>query len=193
MTIKITFGLRGSNSPFMGFIGISSEGLSSPSSFVGIDAITASVSSENINGVDIINTNISQNQDAYAYELHNVDYRDFRDDNYSSFISAESVVDYINTEIQLISKNIVLRYTKLPNHVGILTVAQNVQFQYKVLDEGMLSIFWDSNTFPASVDVSHFDNRIISGVITSTGDYYLDYDKTNASGITTSTLHIHVI
>lgn len=177
----------------MGFIGISSEGLSSPSSFVGIDAITASVSSENINGVDIINTNISQNQDAYAYELHNVDYRDFRDDNDSSFISAESVVDYINTEIQLISKNIVLRYTKLPNHVGILTVAQNVQFQYKVLDEGMLSIFWDSNTFPASVDVSHFDNRIISGVITSTGDYYLDYDKTNASGITTSTLHIHVI
>ena len=193
MTIKISFGLRGENSPFMGFIGISSTGQSSPSSIVSVDSITANVSVANTNGVTIINSNIGENQDVIAYELHNVDYRDFRDDNNSSFISAESVVDYINTEIQLITDNIILRYTKLPNTVGILTVAQNVQFQYKLPDPGVLSIFWDESTFPSGVDVSHFDNRILHGTITTTGDYYLEYDKTNATGITTSTLHIEVI
>lgn len=177
----------------MGFIGLSSVGQASPSPFIGVEDIIASVSIGNTYGIDILNTRMSQNQDANVYELHNVDYRDFTDDNNNAFISAEAVVDYINTEASLISQNIILRYTRLPNYVGILTVAQNVQFQYKLLDQGVISIFWDESSFPPSVDVSHFDNRIISGVITTTGDYYLEYEKTNASGITTSTLHIEVI
>lgn len=193
MTIKISFGLRGENSPFMGFIGVSSTGQSSPSSIVSVDSISASVSVANTNGVNIINNTIGENQDVVAYELHNVDYRDFRGDNNSSFTSAESVADYINTEIQLITENIILRYTKLPNTVGILTVAQNVQFQYKVPDPGIISLFWDENTIPPGVDISHYDNRIVQGTITTIGDYYLEYDKTNATGITTSTLHIEVI
>ena len=193
MTIKISFGLRGENSPFMGFIGVSSEGQSSPSSIVSVDAITASVSAANTNGINITNSNVGENQDGAAYELHNVDYRDFRGDNNSPFTSAESVADYINSEIQLITDNIILRYTKLPNTVGILTVAQNVQFQYKLPDPGVLSIFWDENTFPSGVDVSHYDNRIIQGIISTVGDYYLEYEKTNATGITTSTLHLEII
>ena len=177
----------------MGFIGVSSEGQSSPSSIVSVDAITASVSAANTNGINITNSNVGENQDGAAYELHNVDYRDFRGDNNSPFTSAESVADYINSEIQLITDNIILRYTKLPNTVGILTVAQNVQFQYKLPDPGVLSIFWDENTFPSGVDVSHYDNRIIQGIISTVGDYYLEYEKTNATGITTSTLHLEII
>lgn len=178
----------------MGFIGLSSTGQSSPNSLIAVDSVSANVSAANTNGVNIINDRVGENQGGIiAYELHNIDYRDFRGDNNSSFISAESVVDYINTEIQLIKDNIILRYTKLPNTVGILTVAHDVQFQYKLPDPGILSLFWDESTFPPGVDVSHFDNRIINGTITTTGDYYLYYDKTNATGITTSTLHIEVI
>ena len=178
----------------MGFIGVSSTGQSAPSSIIPVDSVAASVSIANTNGVNITNERVGDNQGGLtAYELHNVDYRDFRGDNNSSFTSAEAVADYINTEIQLIQDNIILRYTKLPNTVGILTVAHSVQFQYKLPDAGILSVFWDETTFPSGVDVSHFDNRILNGTITTPGDYYLEYDKTNATGITTSTLHIEVI
>lgn len=193
MTIKITFGVRGEYSPLMGFLGVTSSGQSSPSSIVSINSVVASVSIGNTFGVNIENTYVSSNQSSTSYDLYNVDYREFRDSNNNEFISPEAVTDYINSSIQIATDNIALRYTRLPSVIGITTVTQNTPFEYQIQDPGVLSIFWKKLSIPLGIEVSQFDNRTISGILTSVGDYYLEYEKANATGLTTSTLHISVV
>ena len=190
MPITISFGRRGDFSPFMGFLGVSSEGQSSPSQLISVNAVSAGINSTNNSNLDVFNTYVNHSS---GYELFDVSYTEFRDENNNPFTDAQSTVDYINDRAQVAQNNTSLFFNYRPFVVNQITVSQNVPFDYKIADPGLLSIFWEENSFPAGVTVSEYDHRIVSGTISSTGDYYLQYEKANAVGITTAVLHIDVV
>ena len=190
MTIKISFGLRGENSPFIAFLGISSIGQSSPSNLVSVNGINAGTTGSNL--VNVENTFETDRSDTTFYELFNVHYSNFIDDNNEAFNDASEVADYINDKAELLAGNTSLRFSRLNVGVTTIAVSSGVAFTHSITDAGLLSIFWDRDTFPSGVAVSPFDRRKVTGTISSVGDYYLSYDKANAVGITTSSLHIEV-
>ena len=193
MPITISFGRRGDYSPFLGFLGVSSEGKSSPSQLISVNAVAAGINSTNSSNIDVTNSYVTGNQDSTAYELFDVSYTDFRDEDSNSFTDAQSLVDYINDRAQVAQDNIRLFFSRSQAVTNNTTVSRNTSFEYRIPDSGLLSIFWKENTFPQGVTVSRYDRRIVSGIISSTGDYYLSYEKANAVGISTSTLHIEVV
>jgi hypothetical protein len=174
----------------MGFLGVSSEGQSSPSQLISVNAVSAGINSTNNSNIDILNIYLNHST---GYELADVSYTEFRDESNNPFIDAQSVVDYINDRAQVAQENVSLFFNYRPFVVNQITVGQNILFDYKIADPGLLSIFWEESTFPSGVTVSEYDHRIVSGTISSTGDYYLQYEKANAVGITTAVLHIDVI
>lgn len=191
MTIKISFGLRGENSPFITFLGISSIGQSSASTVVSVSGINAGTTGSEL--VNVENTFESGRSDTTVYELFNVHYSNFIDDNDEAFNDASEVADYINDKAELLAENVSLRFSRLNVGFSTISVSSGVAFTHSVTDPGLLSIFWNRDTFPSGVSVSPFDRRKITGTISSVGDYYLAYDKSNAVGITTSSLHIEVV
>lgn len=191
MTIKISLGLRGEDSPFIAFLGISSEGQGSASAIVSASSINASTNGSDL--VSVENTSASGRSDNTVYELLDVHYTDFVDNNDASFPNASAVSDYINDQVELLSENVSLKFSRLSVGVSTISVSSGVAFTHSITDPGLLSIFWDRDTFPTGVSVSPFDRRKVTGIITNTGDYYLAYDKANAVGISTSSLHIEVV
>ena len=190
MTIKISFGLRGENSPFIAFLGISSIGQSSPSNLVSVSGINAGTTGSDL--VNVENTFETGRGDTTFYELFHVHYSNFVDDNDEVFNDASEVADYINDKAELLEGNVALRFNRL--NVGVTTIAASsgVAFTHSITDAGLLSIFWDRDSFPSGVTVSPFDRRKVTGTISSVGVYYLLYEKANAVGISTSSLHIEV-
>ena len=89
MTIKISFGLRGENSPFITFLGISSIGQSSASTVVSVSGINAGTTGSEL--VNVENTFESGRSDTTVYELFNVHYSNFIDDNDETFNNASEV------------------------------------------------------------------------------------------------------
>ena len=143
--------------------------------------------------VNVENTFESGRSDTTVYELFNVHYSNFIDDNDEAFNDASEVADYINDKAELLAENVSLRFSRLNVGFSTISVSSGVAFTHSVTDPGLLSIFWNRDTFPSGVSVSPFDRRKITGTISSVGDYYLAYDKSNAVGITTSSLHIEVV
>ena len=191
MTIKISLGLRGEYSPFIAFLGISSVGQGSGSAIVSVSSINASTNGSDL--VSVENTSDSGRNGSAVYELLDVHYTDFVDNNDASFPNASAVADYISDQVELLSENVSLKFSRLSVGVSTISVSSGVAFTHSITDPGLLSIFWDRDTFPTGVSVSPFDRRKVTGIITNTGDYYLAYDKANAVGISTSSLHIEVV
>ena len=174
----------------MGFLGVSSEGQSSPSQLISVNAVSAGINTVNNSHIDVTNSYVNGNT---GYELFDVDYNQFRDDNNNTFTDAQAVVDYINDRSQVAKDNVSLYFTPSTSAVNQITVSQSTAFDYQIPDIGLISIFWEESSFPSGVTVSQYDHRVVSGTISSTGDYYLFYEKTNSVGISTSTLHIEVV
>ena len=192
MTISIARGPRGADSPFLIFYGSTSNS-SSPTDGVNfVSNITAAVNATNPNGVDITNDLATAGAGTNVYEVFDAPYDEWRDLNDSSFSSAGEVVNYINTLTAERVDSINSRY----NFVGTastIQVTQNVAFEHSVAQDYISGYFWREIDFPNGVEVSRYDRRIISGIITQIGLYDLTYEVANQSGIATNTLTLDVL
>ena len=190
MTIRISLGLRGEYSPFISFLGISSMGQGSGSAIISITSVNAST-----NGADLVsveNTAESIRNHSTVYELSDVHYTDFVNHYGAAFPNAPAVADYINDQAELLTENVTRHSHLLDVGISTITVSSGAAFTHGIGESGILNVFWDEDTFPSGVTVSPFDRRIVTGIITNTGNYYLAYDKANSVGISTSSLHIEV-
>ena len=96
MPIRIHRGPGGSNSPFVSFVGVSSDSGSASSNFNFVENIKAEISGDP-DKVDIVNRMATDYSPHTVYEIQEVHYTDWLDDDGNPFTSAVGVASYINS------------------------------------------------------------------------------------------------
>lgn len=194
MAIRIKKGPSNGSSPLLSFLGLSVDGSSAASQFNLITNILAQVNSVDNTRVDIVNLDLTlQRGGTQILELGGVSFDDWLGDQNETFTSAQEVVDYINLDIiaATIAKIELVTNTATANS-GIVTVGAGVTFTYKANGTGGIAYYWNELDFPPGVWVSTYDHRVISGVVTTPGNYIINYEVANQVGITSTFLDLVV-
>jgi len=192
MTIQIIRGLQGIQSSSIAFVGVTSDNTSSAKYLHEANAITASVGSNDT--VDIVDDRLSTNNGGgITYDLFGVHYSEYRDIDGNTFNSAVGVVSYIQAIQVGIETAMYLRRSKpLTISGNTLNATANIEFEYDASKIRGVSYFWDGSTFPNGVSVSVYDQRKISGIITETGSYNIEYEVANGLGTVQTSVNIIV-
>ena len=193
MTIQITRGPQGSRSPVISFVGTASDGTSSADVFNNVFNITAIVNIADTDRVDVYNNNLTATAGETIYVIRGVSYTDWIDENGNTFDSAIDVVAYINNQATESVTNLINRVSSPIGGGQVVTVGVNSSFEYKAQYQGGAGFYWSESSFPPNVEVSRYDRRKISGTISSTGSYVIDYEVANVNGITSSFVTINVV
>ncbi len=193
MAIRIKKGPSNGSSPLLSFLGVSVDGNSASSQFNLITNILAQVNSQDNTRVDIVNLDLTAQNGTQILELASVSFDDWLGDQNETFTTAQEVVDYINIEViaQTIAKLEIVTNTATANS-GIVTVGAGVTFSYKANGTGGIAYYWNELDFPPGVWVSTYDHRVISGVVTTPGNYIINYEIANQVGITSTVLDLVV-
>lgn len=189
MTIRIRKGLLGNESPAIAFIGITSEETSSASRLLEADSITPEVDGDNVN---LIDDWLSENNGDTTYDFFGIHYNEFLDLDDNTFSSAVGVASYINDiKVGVVTAMYIRRSTPLVANDTINTTV-GAAFTYNASLIGAVSYYWDETTFPNGVDVSRYDRRKISGIITQAGTYTIGFDAVNRIGARSTSVDIIV-
>lgn len=185
MTIRIVRGMLGDQSATISFLGITSEGASAASYKKEVSDFTAEVGIDTV-FVRVVDNALTENNGSTTYELENTHYTEFLDSQGNSFSGAQDVVDFLNNQKTGIvtsvynSTRVPYRVSGLP--VDTVNVSVNTQFSFTASLQRAVSYYWDEATFPNGVEVSRFDRRKISGIITQTGTYNIQFEAVNRIG-----------
>ena len=193
MTIQITRDPRGDGSPIIAFVGSDTNDQQAADKFSFVQTITPQVNLLNPTRVDIVDTEGTLSGGIPRYVLQNVEYDQWLDRDSNPFASALDVVSYIQTEV---ANAVSILTTRGATPVAITTsidVSVNTQFEFDGSHEGGCGYFWDRNGFPPQVQVNPLDRRKISGIMTVTGTFAVQYEVANVNGITSSTVYINVL
>lgn len=191
MTIQIARGIRGVGSPIIAFLGKDSNGTGAASPAVFVQHALPEVDPGDSDLVNVIDN--SSGITTSIYNIGNVHYSEWRDGNDNPFTSSQEVVDYINNEIQLTTNLLVERSSAPPNELFVTTESVNTPFSHSVAQTNISGYFWDRATFPNGLEVSRYDRRVVTGVITQVGTYDISYETTTVSGTATNILRIDVV
>ena len=195
MSIQISKGILGDLSPFISFRGRASDGTSATSTANKINSITIDYNSEDSDYVDVIDDNLSTNNNHTTYELYKVHYSDWLDVDGNSFGTAQNVIQYVQQLVIAAEDRITFSQTTAHRASGIpetVNASVGIAFTYNANYNNAVSYFWDEASFPAGVDVSRYDRRRISGIVTQTGTYTIDFQIANHNGTVPTSVIIDV-
>ena len=193
MTIRIARGPRGVHSPFLVFYGSTSNSSSSTNGINLVSNIFATINVDDPDSVDVVDNYASIGAGSPVFDVLAAPYDEWEDLNGNTFASANDVVVYINNLVDEQTANIISRTSPPVGLSTTITQSVNVSFTHSVYQDGVSGYFWNSDGLPNGVSVVEGDRRKISGIITQTGSYLVDYEVASISGITTNTLTIDVV
>lgn len=186
-------GVGGERSPFISFVGLSSEGSSSTSEINSRINIEAKLSGDT-DRVDVVNRIATHSQGSDILEIFGVHYTDWRDFDDNTFSSAVGVVSAINDyEYTFNDGHNVLQPTLKAGGSTSYSLTSGNPYSLKIEYDGAGRYYWDPSNLPPGMDISRYDNRIIEGTPTTTGTYIVDYELGNAFGTFPQTVTITVV
>lgn len=192
MTIQIKRGLLGDRSLIISLAGSTADDTSSVDQWVRIDSlsVTYGVDPDTIN---IIDDNLTTTENTTMYYLHGVHYSEWLDTVGNTFPDSQSVVNYI----QNIINNAKEYYNIVPRlSVGSTTefnIPVNTNFSSKVEFDNAINYFWERSDFQGSVEVSRFDPRVITGIITTPALYEYTLNVQTVAGISSVPVYLNVV
>ena len=193
MTIRIRKGPGNGSSPLIRFLGISSEGTSSVSQFNLITNVSAQINAFDANSVDILNLELtSQNNGTAVFELEEVSFGEWRDEDNNTFSSAVEVVQYVDGLVAEASDKL-NRYSSQPVGVAsVFSAARNTPISFKFMVDNAVAYYWNEGDFPAGLTVSPYDQRILQGSIAFPGNYSIQCEVANIVGVTTDFVQLNI-
>ena len=180
----------GNESPSIAFIGVTSDRTSSATYLHQADAITPEVDGDNVNIIDEWLT--ANNGGGIIYDLYGVHYSEYRDIYGNAFSDPVGVASHINEITAGIVTAMYIRRSLPLGDSHTVNTTVGTPFTYNAVYTGGVSYYWDEASFPNGVDVSRFDRRKISGIITQTGTYTINFDVVNRIGTRSTSVDIVV-
>lgn len=186
-------GVGGERSPFISFVGLSSDSSTSTSNINSRINIEAQLSGDT-DRVDVVNRMATHTEGSDIYELYSIHYTDWRDFDNNPFTSAVGVVSAINDYPYAFNDghNALQPSLKAGSPTGYSLTSGN-PYTLKIEYDGAGRYYWDQSTLPPGMDISRYDNRIIEGTPTTTGTYIVDFEIGNAFGTFPETVTIAVV
>ncbi len=186
MAIQIHRGILGPLSPVILFTGSASDGTASANGANRINGISVLYNTDDADYVDVIDDRLTvSNGNHTTYDIYKVHYSEWLDSDGNSFGSAENVIQYIEQEIIATQDRIAFAQSTAHTSTGspdTVNATVGIAFTYNANYYNAISYFWDEASFPAGVDVSRYDRRRISGIITQTGSYDIEFQVTGHNG-----------
>ena len=195
MAIQIKRGILGSLSPFIIFEGITSDNTAATNGVNRINGITAQYNTDDADYVDIVDDRLTTANNYTTYELYKVHYDEWEDIDGNSLGSAENVIQYIEQQISSSQDEISFYHSTGHSLLGIpetVNASVGVAFTYNANYNNGVSYFWDEDSFPAGVEVSRYDRRKISGIVTQTGSYTINFQVANHNGTVPTSVIVDV-
>jgi hypothetical protein len=196
MAIQISRDILGDSSPYIYFKGVTSDGTTATRITNNVSTISIGLNAEDADYIDIIDDDLTFSNTDTTYELYKVHYSEWLDSDGFDFGDADAVVDYINAEITSaitgITGIISLATPRTVNQ-DLLVVPANTAFTYDATYSNGIGYYWDEATFPAGVEVSRYDQRILIGTITQSGTYVINFEVSNRNGIVAANVNIQVL
>lgn len=193
MTIQITRGPRGDGSPIISFIGRDSNNQQPSDLFSFVQTISPQINSVNTDNVDISDVSGTLTNGYPTYVLFDVPYTDWVDRDLNTFANASEVVNYIRGQLDTSINIIQERSFALSGISSTITVGVNSFFEFDASYQKASGYFWDRSTIPNGLDVSRYDRRKLSGIITTTGSYQVFYEVSNVNGAVNTNVTINVV
>lgn len=191
MTIHIRRGILGDQSPSIAFIGITSDNTSSAKHLHEATSIDAEVGdNDRVNIIDLALT--ENNGGNKTYDIFGAHYNEYRDLDGAPFSSAVGVVTYINDLKAGIVTTMYLARSLPLGSPDTVNVSVGDTFTYNASKTRGVSYFWDETSFPNGVAPSPYDRRRITGIITQTGTYTINYEVANGLGTRITSVNIVV-
>ncbi len=186
----------GSLSPLIIFTGKTSDDTSAVNGANRISSITTQYNADDADYVDVIdNQATSSNGGHTTFELLKVHYSEWADGDGNSFGSATNVIQYIDQQIAQSENEIAFSKTNPHTGTGLpdtVNASVGIAFTYNANYLNGISYFLDGSTFPNGVSVSVYDRRRISGIITQTGSYDIEFQVTGHNGTTLTKVIVDV-
>jgi hypothetical protein len=186
MAIQIHRGILGTLSPLIIFTGKTSDNISAVNGANRIGSISVQYNIDDADYVDIVDNHATSGNGGHTtFELLKVHYSEWEDGDGNSFGSATNVVQYIEQQVVQSQNRIALSQANPHTLTGIaetVNASVGVAFTYNANYYNGISYFWDEASFPAGVEVSRYDQRRISGIVTQTGTYDIEFQVTGHNG-----------
>ena len=186
MAIQIHRGILGTLSPLIIFTGKTSDNTSAVNGANRIGSISVQYNIDDADYVDIVDNHATSGNGGHTtFELLKVHYSEWEDGDGNSFGSATNVVQYIEQQVVQSQNRIALSQANPHTLTGIaetVNASVGVAFTYNANYYNGISYFWDEASFPAGVEVSRYDQRRISGIVTQTGTYDIEFQVTGHNG-----------
>lgn len=196
MAIQIHRGILGTLSPLIFFTGKTLDGTSAVNIANRITSITTQYNADDADYVDIVDNHTTLGNGGHTtFELLKVHYSEWEDGDGNSFGSAENVIQYIDQQISQSENEIAFSKTNPHTGTGLpdtVNASVGIAFTYNANYYNGISYFWDGSTFPNGVSVSVYDRRRISGIITQTGSYDIEFQVTGHNGTTLTKVIVDV-
>ena len=195
MAIQIKRGILGSLSPFIMFEGRTSDDSTAANRVNRINGISAQYNTDDADYVDIVDDSLSTANNNTTYELYKVHYDDWLDIDGNSFGSAENVIQYIQQQVTASQDRIAFSQATAYTLAGIpdtVNASVGIAFTYNANYYNGVSYFWDEASFPSGVEVSRYDRRRISGIVTQTGTYTINFQVANHNGTVPTSVIVDV-
>ena len=185
MAIQIHRGILGDVSPFIIFTGSTTDNTTAVNIVNRTRTTTAQYNIDDGDYVDIIDEAATTNNNYTTFELYKVHYSEWLDADSNTFGSAENVIQYIEQRIE--ASEAAIEFAQATPHTlaGIpdtVNASVGIAFTYNANYYNGVSYFWDEDSFPVGVEVSRYDRRRISGIVTQTGTYTINFQVANHNG-----------
>ena len=177
------------------FTGSASDGTTSTNGANRIDGITAQYNTDDSDYVDIVDDGLTTSNNHTTYDVFKVHYSEWLDIDGNSFGSAENVIQYIQQQVTASQDRIAFAQTTAHTLTGIaetVNASVGVAFTYNANYHNGVSYFCDEESFPAGVKVSRYDRRRISGIVTQTGSYTINFHVANHNGTVPTSVIVDV-
>lgn len=192
MTIQINRGLLGDRSLIVSLVGSTADGTSSVDQWVRVDSLSVTYGVDP-DAINIIDNNLTTTENTTMYYLQEVHYSEWLDSDGNTFPDSQSVVNYIQNIINNANDyyNIVPRLSV--GSTTEFTIPVNTNFSSKVEFDNAVNYFWERSDFQGSVDVSRFDNRVITGIISTAALYEYTLNVQTITGISSVSVYLNVV
>ena len=191
MTIKIYRGPGGNNSPFISFVGLTTDLSRSSSNVNFVDNIRAELSADS-DRINIVNQRATERSSTTIYELEDVHYTDWEDGAGNFFSDAGSVVSFINNVAYDFDSPFDILMPRLSGTDTFLLSA-NTPYDLPVVFESGVRYYWDPTNIPPGMDISRYDNRRLEGTPTTPGTYIIGLEVGSSYSNIQTTVTVIVI
>ena len=195
MAIQIHRGILGDVSPFIIFTGSTTDNTTAVNIVNRTRTTTAQYNIDDGDYVDIVDEAATINNNHTTFELYKVHYSEWLDADSNTFGSAENVIQYIEQRIEASEAAIEFAQSAAHTLNGIpdtVNASVGIAFTYNANYYNGVSYFWDEDSFPVGVEVSRYDRRRISGIVTQTGSYTINFQVANHNGTVPTSVIVDV-